>query len=43
MSKGNLEEKIPKSQMYQYEDMGWFRLKDKTSHKTNKKHGSKIY
>ena len=29
MSKGNLEEKIPKSQMYQYEDMGWFRLKDK--------------
>jgi hypothetical protein len=29
MSKGKLEEKIPKSQMYQYEDMGWIRIKDK--------------
>lgn len=29
MSKGNLEEKIPKSQRYQYEDMGWSKLKDK--------------
>ena len=33
MSKGNLEEKIPKSQRYQYEDMGWSKLK-------NKKYGS---
>ena len=33
MSKGNLEEKIPKSQRYQYEDMGWSKL-------TNKKYGS---
>lgn len=33
MSKGNLEEKIPKSQRYQYEDMGWSKL-------INKKYGS---
>jgi hypothetical protein len=38
MSKGNLEEKISKSQMYQYEDVGWFRLGQKnTSHKTEQK------
>jgi cysteinyl-tRNA synthetase len=29
MIKGNLEEKIPKKQVYQYEDMGWSKLKDK--------------
>ncbi|RKS14313.1 hypothetical protein [Flavobacterium sp. 120] len=29
MVKGNLEEKISKKQVYQYEDLGWSKLKDK--------------